>query len=147
MKRISVVMVVIVLSLSLAACAQQKAISFLADPRNADEAAIASAMEDSVASYNSGDFVRHVAHYAPDARIQSLAAGGFVTRDQYESTMKTAGGPNVYLSQVKIIMESSDLGRMEAVLMVRFSRGMMSKPVTYMFARRNGEWLIVEQKF
>jgi len=74
---------------SATACAtvDTRPVKFQTEVKTTAEQQLAQAVEAMINAYNNRDIKKHVSYYAPDAKIESLRAGGTVSRDQYESTL------------------------------------------------------------
>jgi hypothetical protein len=136
----------LILTLLVCACATapKEPVTYATVPAAAEEQAVATTLETMITSYNAQDIKKHLACYAPDARIDSKLAGGFVTRDEYRETLgKQARRSTLRLKDTKISKVSDDKYRVDAVLSA--PRG--NYPILYDFVPIEGRWLVIEQRY
>lgn len=148
--RIYRVMAGIVCIIITVGCAnpRTKPVSFVTEPRTPDEQAVSQMLEAMITAYNHGDIEKHVACYAPDAKIESLSAGGVVSREEYRKAVRALRElPTVELKRTKITMPSPDRSRVEADLHVFSSRGTNIHRIVYDITRREKNWFIIEQQY
>lgn len=109
-----------------------------------EEQAVASAVETMITSYNAQDIKTHVACYAPDARIDSALAGGFVTRGEYRQILQKMDRlPAIRLKDTKISKVSDDKYQVDTTLVG--PRG--SVYLIYELIPKDGRWLVIEQRY
>ena len=135
---------ILVLFISACATAPKEPVSYTTPPASDKEKAVAAAVESMVNSYNDQDIEKHISCYAPNARIDSKLAGGFVTRDEYRAILQKSGRlTTIRLKDVKISEVSPEKYRADAILSL--SRG--NFPIYYDFVPIDGKWLIIEQSY
>jgi len=129
------------------ACAtvETETVKFSTEVKTSAEVQLVQTVEVMIDAYNARDIKKHVSCYAPDAKIESLRAGGTVTRDQYESTLlgSLANLPFIRLDVLKIIELSPNRRRLEA----NIASGMTVRPIIYELIQREGNWLVIEQRY
>lgn len=134
----------LLLVFSACATAPKEPLSYAAPPVTDEEKAVASAVENMITSYNDQDIEKHISCYAPDAKIDSKLAGGFITRDEYRKILQKSGRlTTLRLKDVKISDVSAEKYRADAILSL--SRG--NFPIYYDFVPINGKWLVIEQRY
>ena len=135
---------VFVLFISACATAPKEPVSYATPPMSENEKAVASAVEAMVNAYNSRDIEKSVSCFAPDAKIDSKLAGGFITRDEYREALQKSGRmTTIRLKDVKISEVSPEKYRADAIL----SLPRRSFPVYYDFVPVDGKWLVIEQRY
>lgn len=132
------------LILTLLVCACASAPKEPAPPPTAEEQAVAATLETMIAAYNAPDIETHVACYAPDARIDSALAGGYVTRDEYRQILQTRDRlPAIRLKNTKISKVSAEEYQVDTTLVG--PRG--SAYLIYELIPKDGRWLVIEQRY
>ena len=133
------------------ACAtvETKTVKFQTEVKTSEEVQLAQTVEAMINAYNNRDIKKHVSYYAPAAKIESLRAGGTVSRDQYESTLlgSLANLPFIRLDVLKIIELSFNRRRLEANISSSGPSGMTQRPIIYELIQREGNWLVIEQQY
>jgi hypothetical protein len=142
MKRLA--FLILVLFISACATAPKEPVSYTTPPASDEEKAVADAVKTMVDAYNNQDIEKHILCYAPEARIDSKLAGGFVTRDEYRKILLKSGRlTTIRLKDVKISEVSAEKYRVDAILSL--SRG--NFPIYYDFVPIDGKWLVIEQSY
>ena len=139
-------LIILVLAIFISACATppKEPVTFSAPPTTEEEQAIASAVETMIAAYNEPDIEKHVSCYAPDARIDSALAGGFVTRDEYRQILqKMSSLPTIRLKDTKITKVTADKYQVDTTLIG--PRGIAD--LIYQLVPVEGRWLVIEQRY
>jgi hypothetical protein len=110
---------------------------------------LAQAVEAMVNAHNNRDIKKHISYYAPDAKIESVRAGGTISRDQYESTLLSnlANLPFIKLDGLKMIELSPTRKRIEGNISTSGPIGTSLGPIIYELVRREGNWLVIEQRY
>lgn len=149
MKRYKIMSVLLSLIVA-AACAgsETKPVSFVVEPKTPEEEMVARRLETLVTAYNLRNIDSHVAHYAPDAKIESLVAGDVVSRDRYHAALRSLTQlPSIDLQRTRITILSLDRSRVEADLRSFYSGRVQIRRIVYEFVRRDGQWFIIEQQY
>lgn len=136
----------LILAFLISACATppKDPVTFSTPPMTEEDQAIASAVATMIAAYNEPDIEKHVSCYAPDARIDSALAGGFVTRDEYRQILRKRDSlPNIRLRDSKITKVSADKYQVDTTLVGPKS----SAYLIYQFVPVEGRWLVIEQRY
>jgi len=144
------VMNIIVCLMVVVACAsvRTKPVSFVIEPKTPDEQAIVQMLEAMINAYNDRNIDKHVAFFSPEAKVESLRAGGVVSRDEYRTALlRSSQLPQLELRQTKIMLLSSDRSRIEADVYMFGSGGTNIRHIFYNLIRREGEWFIIGQQF
>ena len=114
-----------------------------------DERAITAVIQGIVSAYNARDLEAQLAAYAADAKIEPLLArGAMVSRDHYAALRRgwTTRG-QLYLRSVAVRIRSDDEAQATALFrLIDGSEHILGRR-SYRFARRNGQWLVVEARF
>lgn len=156
MRRLKYVLTLLGLLLFFVACATppkeqvtstappEEQVTFTAPPKTDEERTIANTVETMIAAYNEADIEKHVSCYAPDARIDSALAGGFVTRDEYRQILQKRDRlPSIRLKDTKISKVSSDKYQVDTTLVGPRS----SASLTYQLVPIEERWLVIEQRY
>jgi hypothetical protein len=85
-------------------------VSYLTETSTADEQAVANTIESMILSYNEKDIEKHLSCFAPDARIHSKLARGYVSRDDYRQVLnkERKSLPTIRLKDIQITKVSED---------------------------------------
>jgi hypothetical protein len=141
-KRFNFIALLILIIFCTSASAEQ--VSYLKEPSDADEQAVANTIESMILSYNEKDIEKHLSCYAPDARIHSKLARGYVSRDDYRQVLKGKKSlPTVRLKDTQITKVSEDKYRVFTKLVGTRS----SSYLIYDLAPIEGKWLVIEQRY
>ena len=142
-KRFNFIALLILIIFCTSASAEQ--VSYLKEPSDADEQAVANTIESMILSYNEKDIEKHLSCYAPDARIHSKLARGYVSRDDYRQVLnkKRKSLPTLRLKDTQITKVSEDKCRVFTKLVVVRS----SSYLIYDLAPIEGKWLVIEQRY
>ena len=139
-------LIILLLALFISACATppKEPVTLSAPPTTEEEQAIANVLETMIASYNKPDIEKHLSCYAPDARIYSALAGGFVSRDEYRQVLQKRGRlPTIRLKDTKIAKVSADKYQVDTTLVGPKN----SAYLIYDLAPIEGRWLVTEQRY
>ena len=146
MRKLNLFLTLLGLLIVFAACATppKEQVSFKAPPKTGEEQTIANTVETMIAAYNEPDIEKHVSCYAPDARIDSALAGGFVTRDEYRQILqKMSSLPIIRLKDTKITKVTADKYQVDTTLIG--PRGIAD--LIYQLVPVEGRWLVIEQRY
>jgi ketosteroid isomerase-like protein len=98
-------------------------------------------------SYNAKDINAVVSNYADDAKIESLAAGGKVGKPGYRDAMTKlfsgSGAPAVRYGTPSIGFADATHATAQSPVTI----GSRSYRIQYQMEKREGRWLIVDQKY
>ena len=135
---------ILILTLLVCACATAPKEPVSHPPATVEEQAVSSTVEIMIAAYNEPDIEKHVSCYAPDARIDSALAGGFVTRDEYRQILqKMSSLPTIRLKDTKITKVTADKYQVDTTLIG--PRGIAD--LIYQLVPVEGRWLVIEQRY
>ena len=131
------------------ATAETKPVKFVSEVKTSEGMQLGQTMEAMINAYNNRDIKKHVSYYASDAKIESLRAGGVVSRDQYESALLESAQnlPLIKLEVIKITTLSPDICRVEGSMLSSSPRGESLRPIIYDFIRREGKWFVIQQQY
>ena len=132
-----------------AGCAsmETKPVWFSSEPKTPDEQAVAKVIEGLINAYNGRNYDQLLAYYAPDAKIESLAANAVVSREEHLAAVKMSKYlPKEELGKIRITMASPDEARAEAELSLLHSWGPDVYPIVYDLIHRDGQWLVIEER-
>jgi hypothetical protein len=143
------------MAVAAAGCAriETRPVWFLSDPKTPDEHAVAKVLEGLITAFNDRNYDQLSAYYAPEAKIESLAACGVVSREQHRAAViANKYLPKEELGNTRIKMASPDEARAEGELRLLYSwgpddsSGPHAYAIVYSLIRRDGQWLVIEEK-
>jgi hypothetical protein len=113
--------------------------------------AVAHTLEAIVTAYNNYDADGVVIHYAPEAQIESMVAGGVVSRDGYKDALRTQfiqdKNARLSFSQATITMLSSSQSRVETKASELSSRGATRRGFRMELGRQDDRWVVTETRY
>jgi hypothetical protein len=139
-------LVILLLAFLISACTTppKEPVTFSDSPATDEEQAIASVLEAMILSYNESDIEKHLSYYAPDARIDSKLAGGFVSHDEYRQVLQKRGRlSTIRLKDTKITKVSADKYQVDTTLVGPSG----SASLIYDLSPIEGRWLVIEQRY
>ena len=144
MKKIALLMsTIFFLFLTSCASTPPEPISFVKEPSTGGEIAVAKTLENMITAYNEHDIDKYLSYYAPDAKIDSKLAGGFVTKDEFRQILKKRSNlPKIKLKNTKFIELSPTKYQVDTILSAKNSFN-----ISYELALLEGRWVILEQRF
>ena len=145
----TIILAALLTAIVTAGCASTKtvSVSFTTRPQAPDEQAVAEVLNGLITAYNDRDFDRWFAYYAPDAKIESLAACAVVSREEHRTAVTAAKyRPKAQLRMEKITMVASDRSRVEGELDLLCAWDTEVHRIRYDLIRLDGKWLIIEEK-
>ncbi len=123
-------------------------VTFVTEPKTSEEHAVAQRLESLITTYNNREIDKHVAHYAPNATIDSRVAGDVVSREEYRQALHQSPSlPTVEFRKAKIMTVSSERSHVETVVYALGSQGSNTYAIFFNLIRSEGQWLIIEQRY
>jgi len=136
------------IGVAAAGCAriETRPVWFLSEPKTPDEHAVAKVLEGLITAFNDRNYDQLTTYYAPEAKIESLAATGIVSREEHlAAVIANKYLPKEELRNTRIKMASPDQARAEAELSLLYSWGPDVYQIVYNLVRRDGQWLVIEE--
>jgi hypothetical protein len=119
---------------------------FLSEPKTPDEQAVAIVLEGLITAFNDRNYDQLATYYAPEAKIESLAANAVVSREEHlAAVIANKYLPKEELGNTRIKMASPDQARAEAELSLLYSSGPEVYQIVYNLIHRDGQWLVIEE--
>jgi len=137
------------IAVAAAGCAriETRPVWYATEPKTPDEQAVAKVLEGLIIAFNERNYDQLFAYYAPEAKIESLAANAVVSRDEHRAAViANKYLPKEELGNTRITMASPDQARAEAELSLLHSWGPDVYPIVYDLIRRDGQWLVIEER-
>lgn len=118
-------------------------ISYAKFPSTGGEIAVAKTLETLITAYNERDIDKVLSCYAPDAKIDSKLAGGYISKNEFRQTLeKRSKLPTIKLKDTKFIELSPTKYQVDSIL-----SGKNSFKISYELVPLEGRWVILEQRF
>ena len=142
-------------AVAAAGCAriETRPVWYATEPKTPDEQAVAQVLEGLIIAFNERNYDQLFAYYAPEAKIESLAACGVVSREQHRAAViANKYLPKEELGNTRIKMASPDEARAEGELRLLYSwgpddsSGPHAYTIVYSLIRRDGQWLVIEER-
>jgi hypothetical protein len=137
------------MGVAAAGCAriETRPVWYATEPKTPDEHAVAKVLEGLITAFNDRNYDQLVTYYAPEAKIESLAANTVVSREEHlAAVIANKYLPKEELGNARIKMASPDQARAEAELSLLHSWGPDVYPIVYNLIHRDGQWLVIEER-